>query len=106
MTRLERPPASSGAAGTAPMLRALGYLRAHRPEVGFALLSLLAVAVANLYAPQFIRPAVEGGLTKRNWNTILLAVGGLVSVALVRSLFTFLQNYLSERASQRVACAL
>ncbi|GAA4005263.1 ABC transporter ATP-binding protein [Deinococcus rubellus] len=81
-------------------------MRAYRLETGFALLSLLAVTAANLYAPQLIRLAVDGGLTKRDWKTVLAAVGGLVAVALVRGLFTFLQGYLSERASQGVAYAL
>jgi ATP-binding cassette subfamily B protein len=36
-------------------------------------------------------------------SVILLAVGGLAAAALLRGLFTFLQGYLAERASQGVA---
>jgi ATP-binding cassette, subfamily B, multidrug efflux pump len=83
--------------------RALGYLRAYRLETVGALVALLLVTAANLIAPRMIQIAVDNGIAKRDWNTVLIAVGGLVGVAVVRGLFTFLQGYLAERASQGVA---
>jgi ATP-binding cassette, subfamily B, multidrug efflux pump len=83
--------------------RALGYLRAYRLETVGALVALLLVTAANLIAPRMIQIAVDDGIAKRDWNTVLVAVGGLVGVAVVRGLFTFLQGYLAERASQGVA---
>jgi ATP-binding cassette, subfamily B, multidrug efflux pump len=100
--RPARPGAPSPGANKA-VGRALGYLKSYRLESGMALLSLLLVTVANLFAPQLIRVAVDDGISNKNWNTVLYAVGGLIGAALVRSLFTFLQGYLAERASQGVA---
>ncbi|RKH13051.1 ABC transporter ATP-binding protein [Corallococcus sp. CA053C] len=98
-------PPSSGrpAGGLAAVLRALRYLRRYRLEAGGALLSLLLVSVANLGAPQMIRIAIDQGLARGERRPVLLAVGGLVAIALGRGLFNFLQGYLAERASQGVA---
>jgi ATP-binding cassette, subfamily B, multidrug efflux pump len=101
-TRSQRPGAPSPAANKA-VGRALAYLKSYRLESGAALLSLLLVTISNLFAPFFIQWAVDSGIGKREWNVVMLAVGGLVGAALLRSLFTFLQGYLSERASQGVA---
>ncbi|MFN3266568.1 MAG: ABC transporter ATP-binding protein [Deinococcales bacterium] len=101
-SRSQRPGAPSPASNKA-VGRALGYLKTYRLETVAALVSLLLVTVSNLFAPFFIQLAVDNGIGKQNWNTVLLAVGGLIGAALLRSLFTFLQGYLSERASQGVA---
>src|SRR5579883_3266487 len=106
--RAASPPGGPPRAGAArsPVLaigRALGYLRRYRLETAGALLSLLLVSAANLAAPQMIRLAVDGGLARRHFPTVLLAVGGLVAIAAGRGLFNFLQGYLAERASQGVA---
>ncbi len=85
------------------MWRAVGYLAKHRLDTIGAGLSLLLVSVANLGAPQFVRLAVDGGLAKRDWGTVELAVAGLLGIAVGRGLLTFLQGYLAERASQGVA---
>src|ERR687883_719207 len=83
--------------------RALAYLRSYRRAAAGAFLALLVVTAANLVAPQLIRLAIDRGLTGRRWSMVLVAVGGLVAVALARGLCTFLQGYLAERASQGVA---
>jgi ATP-binding cassette subfamily B protein len=83
--------------------RALGYLRSYRRAAVGAFVALLVVTAANLVAPQLIRLAIDRGLAGRRWSVVLVAVGGLVAVALARGLCTFLQGYLAERASQGVA---
>ena len=101
-------PPAEGRPGVRPsglkaLMRVLVYLRAHRRDAFAAFVSLVFVAAANLVAPQFIRIAVDNGMTRRQWPVVLLAVGGLIVVAVVRGLFTFSQGYLAERASQGVA---
>ncbi|HEX9103952.1 MAG TPA: ABC transporter ATP-binding protein, partial [Polyangia bacterium] len=91
------------AGGGRAVWRALGYLRRYRRETVGALLALLCVSAANLAAPQMVRLAIDGGLVTRRWHTVLLAVGGLVAIAIGRGLFNFAQGYLAERASQGVA---
>jgi ATP-binding cassette subfamily B multidrug efflux pump len=83
--------------------RALGYLKRYRKETLGALIALMIVSAANLAAPQMVRLAIDRGLTPRRWQTVLVAVVGLVVIAVGRGLFNFLQGYLAERASQGVA---
>jgi ATP-binding cassette subfamily B protein len=83
--------------------RALGYLRSYRGEAFGAFAALLLSSAASLATPQLIAYAIDEGIAPRSLEVILLAVGGLVTAALLRGLFQFLQGYLSERASQGVA---
>ena len=83
--------------------RAMLYLCSYRAETMGALLALLVTTASILAAPQLIRYAVDVGLAERRLDVLFLAVGGLVGVAAVRGVFTFLQSYLAERASQGVA---
>jgi ATP-binding cassette subfamily B protein len=93
----------SRAGGIQAVRRALAYLRGYRWEAVGAVLALLLVAAANLAAPQLIRVAIDVGFTQAQRSVLAEAVAGLVALAFVRGLFTFLQGYLAERASQGVA---
>jgi len=64
---------------------------------------LLLVSGANLATPVLIGRAIDDGVGPRKLGVIFIIVGGLVALALARGLFTFLQGYLAERASQGVA---
>jgi ATP-binding cassette, subfamily B, multidrug efflux pump len=68
-----------------------------------AVLSLLLVSGANLVTPLLIGRAIDEGIGPRRLGVIFVMVGWLVALALARALFTFLQGYLAERASQGVA---
>jgi ATP-binding cassette subfamily B protein len=89
--------------GLEAVRRALAYLRGYRGEAVGAVLALLLVAAANLATPQLIRIAIDVGFTQAQPSVLAKAVTGLVALAFVRGLFTFLQGYLAERASQGVA---
>lgn len=78
-------------------------MRSYKLESGGAFVALLLVTGANLVTPLLIGRAIDDGISPRRLNIILIMVAGLVGVALVRGLFTFLQGYLAERASQGVA---
>ncbi len=101
----ERTPAEQAgfAGGLGAVRRALLYLRSYRGEASGAFLALLLASAASLATPQLIAYAIDSGIAPRRMGVILLAVGGLVAAALLRGLFTFLQGYLAERASQGVA---
>jgi ATP-binding cassette, subfamily B, multidrug efflux pump len=64
---------------------------------------LLLVSGANLATPLLIGRAIDEGIGLRRLGVIFVVVGWLVGLALARALFTFLQGYLAERASQGVA---
>jgi ATP-binding cassette subfamily B multidrug efflux pump len=63
----------------------------------------LLVSGANLATPLLIGRAIDEGIGPRRLEVIFVVVGWLVGLALARALFTFLQGYLAERASQGVA---
>src|SRR5207245_5634496 len=92
--------------GLQAVRRALAYLRRYRRDAVGAVVALLLVASANLATPQLIRVAIDVGFTQAQPSVLAEAVAGLLALALVRGLFTFLQRYVAERASQRVAYVL
>ena len=63
----------------------------------------MLVSGANLATPLLIGRAIDEGIGPRQLEVIFVVVGWLVGLALARALFTFLQGYLAERASQGVA---
>ena len=94
---------TSFAGGLLAVRRALLYLRSYKGEAFGSFTALLLASAASLMTPQLIAYAIDDGIAPRRLGVILLAVGGLVGAALMRGLFTFLQGYLAERASQGVA---
>lgn len=94
---------SGDPSGLGAVSRALGYLRSYKLESGGAFVALLLVTAANLATPLLIGRAIDDGISPRQLNVLLVMVAGLIGVALARGLFTFLQGYLAERASQGVA---
>jgi ATP-binding cassette, subfamily B, multidrug efflux pump len=89
--------------GAGELRRALAYLRSYTWQSVVAVLSLLLVSGANLATPLLIGRAIDEGIGPRRLGVVFVVVGWLVGLALVRALFTFLQGYLAERASQGVA---
>lgn len=83
--------------------RSLRYLFPYWTTATAAFLSLVLVSAANLASPQFLRLAIDGGIVGGQWSAILWAAAGLLGVAAFRGVFSFLQGYLSEKASQGVA---
>ena len=89
--------------GRNALRRALAFLRSYKRESIGAALALMLVSGANLLTPLLVGRAIDDGIAQHRLGIILLVVGGLAGVALARGLFTFLQGYLAERASQGVA---
>ena len=89
--------------GRNALRRALAFLRSYKRESIGAALALMLVSGANLLAPLLVGRAIDDGIAPRKAEVILIVVAGLVGVALARGLFTFLQGYLAESASQGVA---
>jgi ATP-binding cassette, subfamily B, multidrug efflux pump len=71
-----------------------------------ALVSLLLVNAANLYAPQLLRQLIDQGITALNMEVIWRVVILLVVLALGRGVFNFLQGYWTEATSQGIAYQL
>ena len=91
------------AGGGKALRRVLRYALPYRGDAIGAFIAVILVSAANLVAPLLLRFAVDTGITKHDARAVTLAAGGLVGVAVVRGLFTFLQGFLAERASQGFA---
>lgn len=82
------------------LARAARYLGPYwRGSLG-ALLAVFVVAAANLAVPQTLRLIIDEGIIAGSMPTLLRWSGVMLGLAAVRSLFSFAQGYLSERASQ------
>lgn len=85
------------------LTRALGFLRPYAAPFVIALLSLFLVIAATLVAPQFVRALIDRGISGGSRGWILASTGGLLGIAVIRGLFSFLHGYLAEKAGQGVA---
>jgi len=84
--------------------RALSYLFGrYKALTAGAFLSLILVTATNLLAPTVLRVVIDRGIAGRHEEVVLWGAAVLVVIALVRGLFTFLQGFWSEKASQGVA---
>jgi ATP-binding cassette subfamily B protein len=83
--------------------RSAGYLRAYWRSALGALFSMLLVTGVNLAVPRALQAVIDGGVGARDMQVTLSFSGLLLGLAAVRSLFSFLQGYLAERASQGAA---
>ena len=86
-----------------PLGKVLRYLRKHWLTTLGAYASLLLATGASLVSPRLLQLLIDRGISAGDMRTIIVMALTLVGVALVGALFTFLQGYLSEKASQSVA---
>jgi ATP-binding cassette, subfamily B, multidrug efflux pump len=83
--------------------RSLVFLNSSSWIMVAAVISLIIVLLANLLSPRLLQQTIDDGIYPRNFDVILASVSGLIGLAAVRGIFSFLQTYLSERASQNAA---
>ena len=86
-----------------PLGKALRYLKRHWLTTLGAYLSLLLATGTSLVSPKLVQLLIDRGIAARQMRTIVVMALAMVAVALVGALFSFLQGYLSEKASQGVA---
>ena len=85
------------------LIRVLGYLRPYWMVALGAYLSLLTITAFNLVTPLLLSWVVDQGITRGDLRVVQVAAVALVALTVVKSLFMFLQGYLSEVASQGIA---
>lgn len=111
--RKDDPAARSKPARTAIAQRQLGqfsaltrsfvYLNDHKSDAIGAVASMILAATASLLIPQLYRKAIDNGIANKQGLVVAIIATFIFLAALGRALFTFLQGYLAERASQSVA---
>ena len=83
--------------------RCFRYLRPYwKLEVGIYGLMIL-INLINIFVPQLIRWAIDGGIYGDNLQLLGQAVGALLLLTLVKGILTFFQGEWTELASQNVA---
>jgi ATP-binding cassette subfamily B protein len=85
------------------LLRALKFMRSYRLVATFAVLSVLAAAAADLVSPQLLRSIIDRGIAGGDIALIVRLAVALIGVAILGGIASFLQGYLSARASHGVA---
>lgn len=85
------------------LFRALRFLRAYRLTAVAAVAAVLAASLADLVSPQILRRIIDEGVSAGRMDVIWHGAVALVAVAVAGGLATFLQGYLSARASHGVA---
>jgi len=93
-------------------LRLLAFLRPYKLRTAFAFIAILGSGGFVLVIPQLIRWAINFGLgrvenghfvTHGSTRTLVIASLAVVGAALMRGAFSYVQTYLGEWISQRVA---
>jgi ABC-type multidrug transport system fused ATPase/permease subunit len=88
------------------LLRVLALLRSYRLRLALALLCTAGAAGFALAMPQLIRWAIDFGIGRGNVAALATAALAVVGAALLRGVFAYGQQYLSEWVAQRVAYEL
>ena len=85
------------------LLRALAYLKKYWLAALGAFIGLVFSSAMNLAIPAMMQRIIDRGIAARAISVIVWTSAAMVGMALLRAQFTFLQGYLSARASQGVA---
>ena len=85
------------------LLRALRFMRAYRLTAAAAVVAVLAASAADLVAPQILRVIIDRGIGEGEGQLIWQGALALVGVAALGGIASFLQGFLSAKASHGAA---
>lgn len=85
------------------LLRTLKYLKPYLWMTLLALLSLAISTLGNLAIPAMSQRIIDQGIAQKRERIILMMALAIVGIAVLRSVFSFLQGYLSAKVSQGIA---
>ncbi len=83
--------------------RLFSYLKPYPKEVTLAYGSTLIVTLLSLIVPQVLKDAIDTGLAAGQARALFISGGIILLIAIVRSLFAFVQRYYGEWMSFRVS---
>ena len=86
--------------------RLIAYLRPYPWRIAGAYGGMLFATLLNLFVPQIIKEAIDRGLDAGDANTLFVAGGLILLIAIVRGAAGFLNMYNGEWITFRVAYAL
>lgn len=85
------------------LIRSLNFMRDYAGLAVLAVLAVLAASLADLAAPQVLRRIIDEGIATGDISVIVDGAILLVGIAVVGGLMSFLQSYLSAKASHNAA---
>ena len=83
--------------------RVFGYLRPYRRQVIIAYGCLVAILLINAAIPQFTRQIIDQGIDGKQVDVLTWSVLALLSLTLLKGVFSYFQGLYSETSSQYVA---
>jgi len=86
-----------------PLLRSIKFLLPYKWVAAGALLALALSSAGNLVIPRLTQMMIDRGIMAREMPVILWGAAGIIAIALLRALFSYLQGFLAAKASQGVA---
>jgi ATP-binding cassette, subfamily B, bacterial len=85
-----------------PLSRVLALFGPHRARVAVVVSIIVVTSVVSLAQPFLVREVVDVALPRQDVRVLLLAVCGMVAVAVVTQLLGVVQTWLSTQVGQRV----
>jgi ATP-binding cassette subfamily B multidrug efflux pump len=86
-----------------PLFRSLKFLLTYKVQAAGSLFCLMISTGSELILPKISQYIIDEGISLKNMEVVLYGALIIAAFALARSLFSFLQGYLSVKASQGVA---
>ncbi len=89
-----------------PLRRLLGLFSPYRWQLAVLMLLITAASTVALASPFLLRTVIDDALPRQDIRLLLLAVGGMLGVAVATAVLGVLQTWLSTTVGQRVMHAL
>ena len=86
-----------------PLLRLSAFLRPYRKHLALAYLALVISTLLSLAVPRLLGDSIDKILEKDTFGFLVLLGSGVMAFALGRAVFAYLQTYVAEFISQKVA---
>ena len=86
-----------------PLLRLSAFLRPYRKHLALAYLALVISTLLSLAVPRLLGDSIDKVLEKDTFGFLVLLGSGVMAFALGRAVFAYLQTYVAEFISQKVA---
>ncbi|MDH5606800.1 MAG: ABC transporter ATP-binding protein/permease [Anaerolineae bacterium] len=85
------------------LLKIRYFIQPYKMHVAGAILSLVGVTASRLVVPGIIRDVIDNGLTAGSLDVLIRAAWLILGIGLIRAVFVFTQQYLSNYVSMRAA---
>ena len=86
-----------------PLLRLSAFLRPYKKHLGLAYLALVLSTLLSLAVPRLLGDSIDKILEKDAFGFLVLLGSGIIGFALARAVFAYLQTFVAEYISQKVA---